>query len=133
MAAVETAVPFAQLATVDARPSERMNWTDPSVQSLDQFLAESTAATHDRDFVPASGDSGRSQSRSLDGRPRQRAGRMPERSGKARRPTLAAGYPASVGVAPAARASWRAVTRVAESVSPRSSQKWVPPSPWSRT
>jgi broad specificity phosphatase PhoE len=55
--AVETAAPIAHPATVDARLAERMNWTDPSAQSLEQFLAEWAAATDDRDFAPTSGDS----------------------------------------------------------------------------
>jgi broad specificity phosphatase PhoE len=59
--ATETAAPISRTtgrpATIDDRLRERMNWDNPSAQSLQQFLDEWTDATLDRDLVPLSGDS----------------------------------------------------------------------------
>ncbi len=57
----ETAAPIAAalglVVTTDARVRERMNWDDEDRLSLDAFLAEWTAATVERSYQPAVGDS----------------------------------------------------------------------------
>ena len=61
--AVETAAPIARMAgcrlITDVRLRERMNWDDPHVESLEEFLVEWRKASDDRDYVPRSGDSSR--------------------------------------------------------------------------
>lgn len=42
---------------LDDRLRERMNWDDPERCTWERFLAEWTRTTHDRAFVPTSGDS----------------------------------------------------------------------------
>jgi len=59
--AVETAAPIARMTgcrlITDIRLRERMNWDDPHVESLEEFLVEWRKASDDRDYVPRSGDS----------------------------------------------------------------------------
>lgn len=61
--AVETAAPIARMTgcrlITDIRLRERMNWDDPHVESLEEFLVEWRKASDDRDYVPRSGDSSR--------------------------------------------------------------------------
>jgi broad specificity phosphatase PhoE len=59
--AVETAGPIVRAAgcglVTDVRLRERMNWDDPNVQSIDEFLLDWRRASADRSYVPRSGDS----------------------------------------------------------------------------
>lgn len=61
--AVETATPIAHMAGralgTDTRLRERMNWDDPAVQSLEEFLLEWHLTSEDRAYEPPWGDSSR--------------------------------------------------------------------------
>ena len=61
--AVETAEPIARMTgrrlVTDARLRERMNWDDPSVESVEEFANGWRRASADREWVPRSGDSSR--------------------------------------------------------------------------
>lgn len=59
--ALETATPIAEQSgvalRVDPRLRERMNWDDPTVQTIEEFLDEWRATSQDRSYQPRSGDS----------------------------------------------------------------------------
>lgn len=59
--AVETAIPLAAAiggeVGIDPRLRERMNWEGDQHQALEDFLAEWQVATHNRSYVPQTGDS----------------------------------------------------------------------------
>jgi len=61
--ALESARPIAQQFGValrtDPRLRERMNWDDPGVQSIENFLDEWRTTSQDRSYLPRSGDSSR--------------------------------------------------------------------------
>lgn len=57
----QTAAPIAEEVaievTVEPRLRERMNWDDPKVESIEEFLEDWHAAAADRSYRPRSGDS----------------------------------------------------------------------------
>jgi broad specificity phosphatase PhoE len=61
--AMETASPIAEkfgvALRIDPRLRERMNWDDPRVESIEDFLDEWRATSRDRSYLPRNGDSSR--------------------------------------------------------------------------